>query len=166
MIEMVRAWLLSVLLLCVFCALADSLMPSGGVKQVGKLVCGLVLLWGMTAPLLSLDVESGQRWVEEQLHRWDGESGLLKKEAEELSKPIIEEGYAAYIVDKAAEREIICRARVESKRDASAGVSLPWETWVVGNVSPADELWLRETICRDLGIPDQRQHYSTWEEGP
>ena len=166
MIDALRGWLLSILLLCVFCALAESLMPSGAVKQVGKLVCGLVLLCGMISPLLSLDVESGQYWVEEQLKRWNGETDLLKQAAEDISKPIIEEGYAAYIVDKAAEQGIFCSARVHSKRDDVSGVSLPWEIWVFGEISEANELWLQKKIAQDLAIPVQRQHYGTWEEGP
>ena len=49
MMEAGRTWLLSVLVTCVLCAAADGLMPPGGVRQVGRLVCGLVLLWAMAA---------------------------------------------------------------------------------------------------------------------
>jgi len=166
MIEVLRGWLLSVLLLCVFCALADSMMPPGAVKQVGKLVSGLVLLCGLCSPLVSLDIESGQRWMEDQLSRWDGAAGQLKQSAEEISKPIIEEEYAAYIVDKAAEQKISCSVSVQSKSDEKTGISVPWEVWVTGDFSKGDELWLRERICQDFAIPSQRQHYITREEGP
>ena len=166
MIEALRGWLVAVLMLSVFAALADSLMPTGAVKQVGKLACGLALLCGMISPLISLDLESGCSWVEEQLNRWDEETGMLKQEAEEISKPIIEGAYAAYIVDKAAEQGIICNARVHSERPNTSEVSLPWEIWVYGEMSEANERWLQEQIFHDLAVPVQRQHYSTWEEEP
>ena len=51
MMEAGRTWLLSVLVTCVLCAAADGLMPSGGVRQVGRLVCGLVLLVGSFLPV-------------------------------------------------------------------------------------------------------------------
>ena len=80
MMEAGRTWLLSVLVTCVLCAAADGLMPSGGVRQVGRLVCGLVLLWAILSPAVRLGgVDAGQ-WLEDYL------AGLeLRESAETLA---------------------------------------------------------------------------------
>jgi len=51
MMELVRGWLLGITGAAILAAVADGLMPEGGVRQVGKLVCGLVLLFAVLAPL-------------------------------------------------------------------------------------------------------------------
>ena len=61
----VGSWLLSITGASVLCALADGLMPAGPVRRVGRLVCGLMLLAVILAPLAQLDLEGGQRWLEE-----------------------------------------------------------------------------------------------------
>ena len=166
MIEALRNWLLFILVICVFCALAESLMSSGAVKQVGKLVCGLVILCSLLTPIVSLDIGLGEEWLEEQMRLWDSETTLLKQEATEVSKLIIEEKYAAYIADKAAEQGIVCKVRVQSRRDDLSEAALPWEVWVSGQISEAKKELLQQQIFLELGIPVQRQHYDTWEEEP
>ena len=64
MMEGVRSWLTLLITASVLCAVVDSLMPAGAVKQAGRLVCGLVLLCAVLAPVPGLDLEAGQRWLE------------------------------------------------------------------------------------------------------
>ena len=44
MIELLRVWLIGVTAAAILCALANSLMPQGPVRKVGKLALGLVML--------------------------------------------------------------------------------------------------------------------------
>lgn len=166
MIEELRSWLLSILLLCVFCALAESLMPPGAIQQVGKLVCGLVLLCGIITPLLDLDIEGSQRWMEEWMAQWEGEQTQLEEEVQGISKPIIEEKYAAYIVDKAKEQGIACAVQVEAQATEGEEWFLPWEVWITGNISEEERLWLTQMVQDDLEVPAQRQIYDAQEEVP
>lgn len=75
----VGSWLLSITGASVLCALADGLMPAGPVRRVGRLVCGLVLLAVILAPLAQLDLKGGSvgwrniTWAWRIEHRnWSG----------------------------------------------------------------------------------------------
>lgn len=162
MIAGARAWLLSVLSVSLVCALADALMPDGGVKRVGRLVCGLALTAAVLSPAVHLDLEEGQRWLEQYL------AGLERREAELRDqtgmKTIIEDSFAAYIVDKAAQLGLPpVSARVECLEEE--GVCLPARLQVSGPLSPAERELLSRTLEAELGVPKSEQYYDE-EETP
>ena len=165
MMEGVRVWLLSILAVSFLCALADALMPKGPVKGVGKLVCGLVLAAAVVSPVAQLDLESGRQWLED----WD--VGLeqreedLKKQVDEEMKPIIEREYEAYIVDKAAQLEAVCTARVECRRE-DEGVYLPETVWISGSLSQQQREELTGTLLEELGLAPESLHYEDGEGKP
>ena len=51
MMELVKQWLLGITGAAVLAALAEGIMPEGGIRQVGKLTCGLLLLSAVLRPL-------------------------------------------------------------------------------------------------------------------
>lgn len=165
MMEQVRVWLLSVLAVSFLCALAETLMPKGPVKGVGKLVCGLVLAAAVVSPVARLDLESGQQWLED----WD--VGLerreedLKKQVDEEMKPIIEQEYEAYIVDKAAQLEAACTARVECRREEE-GLYLPETVWISGSLSQQQREELTGILLEELGLTPEALHYEDGEGTP
>ena len=158
----VGSWLLSITGASVLCALADGLMPAGPVRRVGRLVCGLVLLAVILAPLAQLDLEGGQRWLEEYHLGLEDRTQELERQVDEQMKTIIEQEYAAYIVDKAAEMGLTCTARV-SCQAVEGGVYVPSQTQVAGVLSQAERDQISQMIQADLGVPAQRQFY--YEEG-
>ncbi len=165
MMEGVRVWLLSILTVSLLCALADALMPKGPVKNVGKLVCGLVLAAVVLAPMATLDVECGQQWLEEfdlgQQQREDD----LKKQVNEGMKVIIEQEYEAYIVDKAAQLGAVCTAQVEC-REEDQGVYLPDRVWISGELSQAQWEELAGVLGQELGLPQEALTYAQGEGTP
>ena len=162
MMEAGRTWLLSVLVTCVLCAAADSLMPPGGVRQVGRLVCGLVLLGAILSPAVRLGgVDAGQ-WLEDYLAGLELRESELEEQVGNGMKSIIEQETAAYIVDKAAEMGLTCTARV-SCQAVEGGVYVPSQTQVAGVLSQAERDRISQMIQADLGVPAQRQFY--YEEG-
>ena len=82
----VGSWLLSITGASVLCALADGLMPAGPVRRVGRLVCGLVLLAVILAPLAQLDLEGGQRWLEEYHLGLEDRTQELERQVDEQMK--------------------------------------------------------------------------------
>lgn len=161
----VRGWLLTILSASILCALADSLMPAGAVKRVGRLVCGLVLLCAILSPLSGLDLGAGRGWLADYFVGLELREAELEEQVEEGMKAIIEEKYAAYIVDKAAELGLTCTARVECRAD-EAGLYLPQQIQVTGNLAPEETGRLANLIREDLGVSLERQVYKCEEELP
>ena len=158
-----RSWLLALVAASLICALADALMPKGAVKRVGRLVCGLVLASAILSPLAGLDVESGQSWLERHLASVEFQRAELEEEVNGQMKVIIEQDYAAYIVDKAAQLGAACSARTECRRDG--GLYLPQRVEVTGAVPPPLQAELVQIIVRDLGVPEEQIDFSE-EEAP
>lgn len=152
-----QQWLLSVLTVCVLCALAQAVMPPGPVKGVGRLVCGLVLLCTVLSPLPGLDLEGNTRWLEGWLEGLEEQKRALEQQVGEERKVIIEESYAAYIVDKAEELGLTCTAQVFCREEA--GLYLPHWTEVSSPDSQEAQQVLSQFIRQDLGVPLARQSY-------
>lgn len=157
-----RAWLLAVLAACILCSVADSLMPTGPVKGVGRLVCGLVLLCALLSGARGLDLEAGQDW----LARWQAgveeERTRLENQVNGDMKVIIEERFAAYIVDKAAELGLVCTARVTCEPED--GAYLPVRVQVTGALEEKGREALSRAIWEELGVPPEEQVYQSGEE--
>lgn len=158
MMGAVRSWLLAVIAVSLLCAVADALMPSGAVKRVGRLVCGLVLIGAILSPLAALDLEGSQRWLESYFVSVQDREAELDETVNSQIKVIIEQKLAAYIVDKAAQLGLSCRARVEC-RLSEDGVYLPVQTEVAGSMTADVQGKLIRVIESDLGVPAQAQIY-------
>ena len=165
MIEGVRSWLLSIIAVCLLCALADALMPRGPVKKAGRLVCGLVLLCAMLAPLPGLQLETGQAWLEDYFAGLEQQKQNLKETADAGTKGIIEEQYSAYIVDKAKELDLVCQVRVTCRTEAD-GLTVPDGVEVAGRFSDEEQSRLTRIIEEELLVPPERQTYYSEEELP
>ena len=165
MMGAVRGWLLAVIAVSLLCAVADALMPPGGVRRVGRLVCGLVLMGAVLSPVAELDVEEGRRWLEDYLASVHSREAELTQTVESQMKVIIEQEYAAYIVDKAAELGWTCTAQVTCER-SEEGLYLPVRTEVTGPQTAGVPAQLVQSIAEDLGVPKEAQVYINKEEMP
>ena len=165
MMGAVRSWLLAVIAVSLLCAVAEALMPSGAVKRVGRLVCGLVLVGAILSPAARLDVDGGRRWLERYLFSVQAREAELEHEVNGQMKIIIEQEYAAYILDKAAQLGLDCTVRVECGL-SEEGLYLPVRTEVAGPMTAEVQGRLIRTIAEDLGVPPEAQIYMEEEEMP
>ncbi len=165
MMDGVRGWLLSIIAASILCALADSIMPPGSVKRVGRLVCGMVLLCVVLAPVSRLDLKGGQGWLDSYFAGLEVRKAELNEQVNEGMKVIIEQQYAAYIVDKAEEMGLSCTARV-SCRAGEEGLYVPDTVQVAGIRSDVEQSRLTQMIQEKLGVPLERQVYNCEEELP
>lgn len=163
MIAGLRSWLLALIAASLVCALADALMPKGAVKGVGRLVCGLVLVSTILSPLGSLDLEAGQSWLESHLTWVELQRGELEQQVNSQMKVIIEQKYAAYIVDKAAQLGAVCSVQVECRQED--GLYLPLRAEIRGTIPPHLQTELVQIIVQDLEIPEGQIDFSE-EEAP
>ena len=132
---------------------------------MGRLVCGLVLLGAVLSPAATLDAAEGQRWLEGWLDSIQHREEELEGTVNQQMKSIIERECAAYIVDKAAELGLTCRARVECQ-PSEDGLYLPVRTEVAGSMTAEVQGRLIRTIAEDLGVPPEAQIYMEEEEMP
>ncbi len=154
----VKMWLLSLLAACLVCGIADALMPQGAVKKVGRLVCGLVLILSMLTPVVHLDIDGGQQWLESYLAEVEQREGELEEQVRGGIKTIIEEAYAAYIVDKAAQLGVTCTVKVVC-RVQEDGLYLPIQADITGVLSMQKQEQLSNILKEELGLPIEGQHY-------
>ena len=154
----VKSWLMAVISVSVLITAADSLMPAGGVKKVGRLACGLVLLCVLSRPLAALRGVELAGYLAEYGQTLRQEEAELERQGNEMRKTVIEDYCAAYILDKAEELGISCRAEVECGRNGE-GLYLPKRARLWGKFEPAVQSRLTELLERELGIPASEQTY-------
>ncbi len=146
MIAVVRSWLLGITAAAILAALAESMMPEGGVKQVGKLVCGLALITAVLRPLGSVEVTDLVPMWEYDVQQ----SQVLQEEADRCMNTIIEEEMSAYSMDKAAQLGVPCSIRIACRLD-EAGVFLPASAEIFG-VQEEGRQTVAKFLCEDLGL--------------
>lgn len=162
MMAALREWLIGVISISVMCAAADSLMPEGSVKRVGKLVCGLAMVCALMQPLMRLGGADISDWI--TANAGDSESeDILMQQSSHIQKSVIEAHYAAYISDKAAELGVICAAEVDCICHTD-GVYLPQRARIWGDFSDEQQSRLTQLIEVELGLSVLEQSYYRTEE--
>lgn len=152
MMDVVREWLLGITGAAILAALAEGLMPEGAVKQVGKLVCGLVLLLAVIRPVGELVSDELDARIEAVLTGQYGSA--LQEETDSRMKTIIEEKMEAYSMDKAAQMGVVCSVQITCAPSVD-GVFLPEQAQVEG-VPPDQQHTLMQFLHEDLGLlPEQ-----------
>lgn len=162
MIENVKAWMLAVIAASILCAVADSLMPQGALKRVGRLVCAMVLVCALLSPLGTFDLGAGGQWLDDFFAARKSAEQELTQQVNDEMKLIIQQRFAAYIVDKAREDGVLCTAEVACEQDQD-GLYLPREAHITGELSPTQQSRLTQLLQDELSIPMQRQFYYVGE---
>lgn len=148
MMGLFSQWLLGITGTTLLIAVSDSLMPTGAVKQVGKLISGLVLFLMMVQPFAQ---DSGQSLAQVSAILKGGfseEQEIMENYYNQQIKTIIEQQLASYIVDKAREVEIECHVVV---RCVLEEVYTPVSVEVIG-VSLEQQGFFSTMIVEDLGV--------------
>ena len=158
MMDVIRQWIVGVTCASVLLAITQSLMPAGGVRRVGRLAGGLLLLLAATAPLASLDGAALGATLTEYRVAESGSAALLELENERLVKEIIEEQTAAYISDKARELGGTCTAEVTYEY-GDEGMVRPVAVSIRGTLTEQQRSRLTGIIETDLAIPEENQTY-------
>ena len=126
--------------------------------------CGLVLAVAALSPVVRLDLGAGERWLEEYFAGLDSREEALREQVDRGIRPIIEEEYAAYIVDKAAQQGLSCSVRVTCEAGED-GLYLPVRVEVAGVRSQGERAAVAG-ILAELGVPEEGQIYEEREETP
>jgi len=153
--EALREWLMGVVVLSVLWAAADSLMPEGGVKKVGKLAGTVAILCVVLEPLAALRDISLTDWTARYREMMDEIRLTLEEQTGRTQKSVIEEHCASYISDKAAQLGVVCRVEVDCAFHAD-GLWLPERVRLWGKFSDVQRSRMTELLTGQLGV--------AWEE--
>ena len=163
MMDVIRTWLLGITCAAMVVALAESLMPKGAVRNIGRLTGGLILLLAIVQPVVSLDEDA----LADALARYRSELSsydtALEETNETLIKGIIAEQSGAYILDKAASLGIDCTVEVETK-PGEGGDPVPHSVTIRGDLTDGEQEALSRQITADFAIPAERQYYESGED--
>lgn len=158
MMGQIRDWLMAVITVSVVIAGAKSLMPPGGVRQVGQLVCGLVLMCVLLRPLCAVEGISVARFLEDYTYEIQTRETELKQQAEYSRRSVIEQFCGTYIVEQAARLGLECRAEVECVLNGD-GLWIPQSARLWGAFDDVTQSRLTQLLETELGILPAAQTY-------
>ncbi len=154
MMELLRGWMLGIIGVAILASFAQSLMPEGGVKQVGKLVCGLALAAAILRPLG--DPAESLWFPDMDEDALNVRAQQLRTQRNDYMRGVIEEELAAYSMDKAAQLGIDCRVQVTCAL-GEEGIVLPEQVLIYG-ISAEEGLPLASALQQDLGLKTEQIH--------
>ena len=156
-----KTWLMRVIAAAILCTIAQDLSPKGSVKQVGRLVCAMVLLCVVLSPVKTLDMAAGSQWLTNYRATLADSRAALAEQGEEIQMAVIGEKYRAYIEDKGAQLGLNCQAQVDCREEGE--IYVPDRVQVTGDLSQGDWDGLRRGLEEERGVPPERQEFR--EEG-
>lgn len=163
MITAIRTWLISVTAAAVITAAADSLMPDGAVRKIGKLTGGLLMIVAILQPIKQFDLETMSDILTEYRIESQVSSEVLEIENQAIMKMIIEGETSAYVQSKADALGISCFAETVCKIDESGNI-YPVSMVVYGDMSQEQKAMLTRLIEGDLAISAENVRYERAKE--
>lgn len=145
----------------VLCGAALSITPDGGAKKIAELLCASIMVIALLSPIKSLNFDdyalqsAKLRQAEQEII-----SGAANAE-ERLNRLVIEKECTSYIENKAKELGISeINTAIEMRWDLD-GLWVPWAVEIKSGCSETERDALSAIIKSDLGIPHERQRWSS-----
>lgn len=147
---LMQEWLLAVLAAAFLTAAAQAVMPEGAVKEVGRLICGLLLFLAVARPLLGVSYQALERSVASYTQSLAQAQEALEETGEQLTEEIIARETDAYIQDKREELGLDFAAEVTW--DWSGETPVPSQVTVTGELTGQAWQTVSEALAEDLGL--------------
>ena len=146
-----RAWLLGIVLTAFASGLARQLAPQGREQAMVRLAGGLLLTLAVLRPLAGMDWEGPALEAGAFQIRTEEQAAVYRKNQQQVLSAIIEDRTEAYILDKANQLGLACRAEV-SVAAGEGGIPLPDRAVIYGPYSGE----LARCIEEEVGIPAEK----------
>lgn len=160
---MLKQWILGITCAALIGALAESLAPSGRVKQVIRLAAGLLLLLAVVKPLGVLDSDALVGALESFRPDTPACEAALEEQSGAVLKAVIERRTAAYISDKAKTLGMDCTAEVTYYYGPDGEVR-PEAVVVRGEFTDSQQGALSLALEGELGIGAEKQSFERTED--
>ncbi|MGI5986191.1 MAG: hypothetical protein GXY01_01145 [Clostridiales bacterium] len=164
MIGFAGEWVRAIAGAAMICAAATMMTPKGRVKNVIKLVCGIVIVCAMINPLLKKDFPVMSMDMSQYRQKADEIIKNTEETQNNLSRSIIENKLKAYILDKAKGLNAEIQSVSVSVKWGDEGCWYPHEVYLTANIPQREMNLISNAIEAELGIPKERQYWSGYEE--
>ena len=162
--ETLRSWIISLTGAGMLTAAANALTPKGKVKNIVRLLCGVVMGLTLLKPFVGFDFTTLSGSLAKYRAESDGINTAILETNDRLAALIIEGRCRAYILDKAQEYGLdTVEVTVVVKR-GDEGTWYPYETNLTVNGQEQNKVRLSEAIESELGISRDRQHWRNIDE--
>ncbi|NLV85715.1 MAG: hypothetical protein GX025_00645 [Clostridiales bacterium] len=155
-------WVKAIAGAAIICGAAISITPKGSVKNVLKLICGLVLVCSMAGPLINPSGELLSMSVSEYRQRAKEIAQQGENETNSLNRRFIEEEISAYISDKALDMGESIQDVSVSMNWSKEGFWYPAFVTIQGEVSETGKKRLESLIEGEIGLAKENQHWSEY----
>lgn len=160
MTEILSDWVRGIAGAAVICGAALSVTPKSKVKNVLKVLCGVVLIIALISPLI--DGDSADMSID--MAKYRAQADAIAEDAEKqktnLSRSIIEQELKSYILDKAQSLDINDLTVNVGLKWGDEGFWYPYEIELKTNAGTGEINRLSSFIESELGIPAGRQYWS------
>lgn len=165
MIDTFKSWVLQIAGIAMIAAAITTLTPESRTKKAVSLVCGIALIISMLSLKLDFDYDSYSKSMAQYKNEIELYASDVEKVNKNLTRTIIEENSAAYILDKGEEMGIgTLEASVTAKWDSESSVWYPVSVSIVSDANADQARSLTYYIETYLGIAKEKQIWSTYDE--
>ncbi len=155
--EGLKAYVISVTAAAMICGIVTGLFRDLPSKDLIRLFCGLVLSVSVLRPISGMDLAEFSEIFSTADIMGQEAACWGEEEAQAARADIIKAQSEAYILDKAADRNLALTAEVILTEDP---YPVPKGVILRGSVSPYDRQQLSQTIQENLGIPKEDQRWT------
>lgn len=158
MIELVREWCIRLIVTGLVCSVVLAITPEGGAKQGVKIACAVVSALALLSIAGKLDTEELSKSLARL--RLEAERATQEgyKKGNEETRFIIEEKCEAYILDKEEAQGLSVEV---TAKWSDEGYWYPYEVRLSGDVTQEKKSSIAYIVESELGIPSERQIWST-----
>lgn len=164
MTELVRSWVIGLTGMSLITAVVLTLTPKGKVRRIVTMVCGLGMVIALISPIMNFDYDSFALYMSDSTEELESYGAGLEETNERLTRSIIQERTAAYILDKAESIGVLDATFTVNTKMDDEGTWYPWEVTAEGTFTESQSSELVSYITGELGIPEERQYWSTDDE--
>jgi stage III sporulation protein AF len=162
--EAIRSWVIGIACAAMITAIAMTVTPEGSVKKAVALVCGLVVILTLIKPIVGFDYTSFSKNMAQYRNDAEAFSSNVESVNENLTRLIIEEECAAYILDKGTALGITDLEVTVTAEWSEEGYWYPSKASLKANADEAMRFQLGRNIEAELGIPPEELTWSMSDE--
>ena len=152
----IREYILGLTAAAMLCGITLSFAEKGPVELLLKLICGLILTFCLTQPLLNISLGNWQELGIDFSEEAEEAALQGSESAEQEIRALIKQETEAYILDKARQLNLDIKVEVTLSREA---MPIPESVVIRGTVQPYQKSRLSLILTRELGIRKENQKW-------